>query len=127
MAGRGLLSRIAASGPSARTSDEVESVVEHLRALLNARCGQAPAASSFGLPDFTDLMHGLPSSLPLLQRAIRDSILEYEPRLKNVGVRHVPDEDAPVLHFEITARLATENRLVKLQTRVLAGGKFDVQ
>jgi type VI secretion system protein len=127
MAGRGLLHRIGSHGPSTRAPDDVGSIIEHLRVLLNARRGQAPAASDFGLPDFTDLVHGVPASLPALQRAIRDTIAEFEPRLKNVSVRHIADEDALILRFEITARLAKDSRALKLQTRVIAGGKFDVQ
>jgi type VI secretion system protein len=126
MGRRGLLARIGSRGAPAH-DDEVASIIEHLRVLLNARRGQSPTASGFGLPDFTDLAHGFPSSIQTLQRAIRDSVLEYEPRLKSVNVRHVPDEDALVLRFEITARLVNENRALKMQTRVSPGGKFDVR
>jgi type VI secretion system protein len=126
MAGRGLLSRIGTRGAYSRADSDIDSIIEHLRALLNARRGHSPAVSHFGLPDFTDLAYGFPSSIQALQRAIRDSILEFEPRLKNVNVRHIPDEEALVLRFEITARLVHEDRALKLQTRVVAGGKFDV-
>lgn len=127
MGRRGLLSRIGSRGPSVDAANDVESIVEHLRVLLNARRGLSQASPQFGLPEFSDLAHGFPSSLQSLQRAIRDSILEFEPRLRNVSVRHIPDNDALVLRFEITARLVNWKQALKLQTRVVAGGKFDVQ
>src|SRR4051794_14474191 len=128
MGRRGLLARIGSRGAlSPAADDNVASIIEHLRVLLNARRGQSPTASRFGLPDFTDLAHGFPSSIQTLQRAIRDCVLEFEPRLKSVNVRHIPDDDALVLRFEITARLVDENRALKLQTRVSPGGKFHVQ
>ena len=125
--GRGLLSRIGTAGQSSRHPDEIASIVEHLRVLLNSRRGQSPAATDFGLPDFTDLAHSLPGSLATLQKAIRDTVLQFEPRLQNVSVRHLSDDEALVLRFEITARLRDEGRTLKLQTRVMAGGKFDVR
>jgi len=127
MGRRGLLSRLHSRGASFDAGADIESIIEHLRVLLNARRGRSPAVSNFGLPEFSDLAHGFPASTQSLQRAIRDCILEFEPRLRSVSVRHIPDDDVLVLRFEITARLADSKQLLKLQTRVLAGGKFDVQ
>ncbi len=125
--GRGLLSRIGSRAPSEGAATEADSIVEHLRVLLNTRRGHSEAVPQFGLPEFSELAHGFPSSIQSLQRAIRDSIIEFEPRLKNVSVRHVTDVHALVLRFEITGRLVHWKRPLKLQTRVVAGGKFDVQ
>jgi hypothetical protein len=50
MPGRGLLSRLDASGTRAtRGLDEHDSIVEHLRVLLNARRGNSPSAPEFGI------------------------------------------------------------------------------
>jgi type VI secretion system protein len=126
MSGRGLLSRIGVSG-SAQSAPAADSVIEHLRVLLNTRRGESPAVPTYGVPDFSDVVHSFPGGIQTLQRAIRDTINEFEPRLKNVQVRHVPNEDDVLtLRFEITGRLADGNRLLKLQTRVLAGGHMKV-
>jgi type VI secretion system protein len=126
MSGRGLLSRIGRVDPSSRHEDEISSVLEHLRVLLNTRQGEAPTVPDYGVPDITDLVHTLPGGTAGLQRALRDTILAYEPRLKNVNVRHIPSDEPLVLRFEITARLVQGNRLVKVRTRVRPGGKVDV-
>jgi type VI secretion system protein len=64
--------------------DEVGSIIEHLRVLLNTRKGEAVTVPGFGLVDFSDLVHSFPASVTTLQASIRATILEYEPRLKNV-------------------------------------------
>jgi len=110
-----------------RPPDEIDSIVEHLRALLNARQGQSPASPDYGLPDFTDVVHGVPKSIPGLQRSIGRAIERFEPRLKDVAVQHIPDDEALVLRFEITAKLVSDDRRLKVRTRVSAGGKFDLQ
>jgi type VI secretion system protein len=126
MAGRGLLSRIGRTGAASRVHDESASVLEHLRVLLNARRGEAPTVPDYGVPDITDLIHTLPAGIQGLTRALRDTILTYEPRLKNVNVKNIPSEEPLVLRFEITARLVEGNQLVKVQTRVRPGGKVEV-
>ena len=126
MSGRGLLSRIGVPD-GARAGQPADAVIEHLRVLLNTRRGEAPTVPSYGVPDFSDVVHSFPGALTYLQRAIKETITEFEPRLKNVQVRFVPDEDDILtLRFEITARMTESNRLLKLQTRVLAGGKINV-
>jgi len=102
---RGLLSRLGSSAPE-RHVDMVESVIENLRSLLNMRIGSAATAPAMGVPDFTDLVHSFPGSAQTLTKAIRTTILTYEPRLRNVLVRHVPVEVPMVVRFEVSAQLA---------------------
>lgn len=125
MAGRGLLSRIAGGG---EPLDEAQAIAEHLRALLNTRRGDAACAPSFGVVDFTDLVHAFPRSIQDLSKSLRATIAEYEPRLKNVLVRHVPDEDPLTLRFEISAQLAEgrTSRALRFSTMVHPGGRIDV-
>ncbi|MDO9020050.1 MAG: type VI secretion system baseplate subunit TssE [Deltaproteobacteria bacterium] len=130
MAGRGLLSRISAKDITrTRTENDVESIIEHLRGLLNTRQGECPAAMDFGVVDFTDLMHTFPEAIQTLQRSIRATILQYEPRLKNVIVQHVRDDEVLVLKFQITAQLAskTSKGAVRLETQLRAGGQISVR
>lgn len=120
---RGLLDRLG----SHRRLDIVESIGEHLRAILNARQGSAPAANDFGVIDFVEIVHDLPGSVSKVQDSIRDTIQRYEPRLRNVTVRFVPSSDALRLSFEVTARLAEDKRrTVRFSTSLEAGGRFDV-
>jgi len=129
MPGRGLISRISAKRSSAsQPIDEIESIVEHLRVLLNTRQGEAPTALDFGVMDFADIVHSFPDAIQMLQRAIRATILQYETRLKNVAVKHVRDEEVLVLKFEITAQLASGGKsTLRFRTQISAGGRVDVR
>ncbi len=125
MAGRALLSRIAAG--DTRPVDPVESISAHLRALLNTRRGDA-MASDFGILDFNDVVHEFPGGIQQLAKSIRATVLQYEPRLKNVAVRHVPDESPLTLRFEISGQLAEGRsaRTLRFATTVKPGGRVDV-
>lgn len=125
MSGRGLLSRVATSAPA---GDEIASIVEHLRVLLNTRQGEAPCAPGFGVLDFSDVVHSLPGAAQALVKSIRATILEHEPRLRGVSVRHLGEGDELLLRFEIQASLADgrAGRTLRFATTVRPGGRFDV-
>ena len=125
MSGRGLLSRIASGAPPV---DEVDAIVEHLRVLLNTRQGEAICAPSYGVLDFTDVVHAMPGATQTLVRAIRATILEHEPRLRNVTVRPAGDEGDLVLRFEISGQLASQRsgRTLRFATTIRPGGRYDV-
>ncbi|MGC3998842.1 MAG: type VI secretion system baseplate subunit TssE [Anaeromyxobacter sp.] len=112
----------------AGSTGDIESIVSHLRALLNTRQGAAPCSPGYGVMDLADVVHAFPSAGPQLARAIRATILEFEPRLRNVNVRHVSDEQGLVLRFEISGQLAQSKtaRTLRFATTVSPGGRFDV-
>lgn len=89
--------------------DDLESVVvTHLRRMLNTRQGSSLTVPDYGILELSELQHDFPDALGIMQRAIKNSIVTYEPRLKNVQVRAVPapDEVAQMnLYFEITGQL----------------------
>jgi type VI secretion system protein len=126
MAGRALLSRIASKDGA--PIDEVESILAHLRVLLNTRRGDSVTAPDFGVVDFADVVHDWPGGVQQLARSIRATILEHEPRLRSVAVRYLPEAEGLVLRFEITAQLARAHggRTLHLSTTMRAGGRVDV-
>jgi type VI secretion system protein len=125
MGQRGLLSRL---GTGSRRVDTVQSVVEHLKVLLNTCAGDAVTVPDFGLTDFSDIVHELPQGIHKIQQNIRNVILKYEPRLKNVSVRFVPSDEPLLLKFEVVARLNDESRsVVRLRTQMSSGGQFNVE
>ncbi|NTX08533.1 type VI secretion system baseplate subunit TssE [Myxococcus sp. CA051A] len=130
MGSRGLLSRIAeGNGALAPPGDVVESIAEHLRALLNTRKGESVASPAFGILDLNDIVHTYPSAVPRMAQSIRTAIQDFEPRLKSVVVNHSPDPDDPTaLRFDITAQLATRNRkgTVRFHTQMNPGGRVDL-
>ena len=85
----------------------------------------------FGVVDFTDLVHNFPEAIQTLQRCIRTTVLQYEPRLKNVVVQHVRDDEVLVLKFQITAQLQNKGGksggAVRFETHLRAGGLVSVR
>lgn len=125
MSHRGLLARL---GTNQRHVDPVQSVIEHLQVLLNTCVGDSATVPDFGLTDFSDIVHELPHGVHKIQQTIRNVILKYEPRLRNVSVRFIPSEEALTLRFEVVARMADESRsVVRLQTQMSSGGKIEVR
>ncbi|MBU8900871.1 type VI secretion system baseplate subunit TssE [Corallococcus sp. H22C18031201] len=130
MGSRGLLSRIAeGNGALAPSGDVLESIAEHLRALLNTRKGESVATPHYGILDLNDIIHSYPSAIPRMTQSIRTAIQEFEPRLKNVVVTYVPDEiDPTALRFDITAQLATRERkgMVRFHSQLSPGGRVEL-
>ncbi|QRK13273.1 type VI secretion system baseplate subunit TssE [Archangium violaceum] len=131
MAERGLLTRLASSshGALAPRGNAVAAIAEHLRVLLNTRKGEAAAAPGFGIMDFNDIIHLFPAAIPRMQQSIRTAIQEFEPRLKNVVVMHVPDEQDPTaLRFDIIAQLNIKDArgTVRFHTELQPGGRVDL-
>ena len=131
MSHRGLLSRLEHGGVhlSSRREDPVESITRHLRVLLNTRQGESVSSPGYGILDFNDVVHTYPAALRRIQASIRAAIQEYEPRLRNVVVLHLPDAQEPAaLKFEITAQLAHPGSrdVVRFRTRVGSGGQVQL-
>jgi type VI secretion system protein len=106
-----------------------ESVGEHLRQMLNTRQGCCRTVPDYGIPDLTEIVRDSPESMDAIQKAIRRSIEQYEPRLTNVRVKFTPSEDDVLkLSFEITARIVVGSKKadVRFATRIDATGRVDV-
>lgn len=97
------------SGRDALTA-EVESIKRHLVELLNSRPGHSEAAPALGLLDFNDATIGVLDLELNVQRAIRECIESFEPRVSQVRVESLPRGDDPLqLHFQVHATLDLED------------------
>jgi type VI secretion system protein len=106
-----------------------DSVLRHLRRLLNTKEGNVPIAEDYGVPDFTDLLYSYPESVKEIERTIRLAIQKYEPRLRGAKVSFVPqEEDLLSLRFQIVARLDTESKTqVFFETQIDSDGKVTIK
>jgi len=98
--------------------------------MFNTRQGHALTALDYGMPDMTDFMREFPSSAEGMERAIRESIERYEPRLKSLRVRLERSEtDALKLTFRLTAKLALEKQSadVAFAMNVNSEGQFEIR
>lgn len=108
----------------------VESVVQHLRRLLNSKEGTTLMDKAFGMPDFTDLAVTFPDSVREIEKTISDTIERYEPRLTQVDVTFVFQDDQNLtLFFQIAAQLETGNDHLDifLESTIDAGGRMQVR
>ncbi|MFW5836837.1 MAG: type VI secretion system baseplate subunit TssE [Desulfovibrionaceae bacterium] len=109
----------------------VDSIMAHLRKILNTRQGSALIAEDYGVPDFTDLASnfGL-DAIPDIERSINQTILKYEPRLTNVRVTYVPQTtDELAVPFKLEAEIRLENRVVPVvfETVLEADGRIRIK
>lgn len=90
-----------------RDADTEIGVTEHLARMLNTRQGSCLTCPDYGLIEVSEVLYDFPDAVGIVQRALKNSIQTYEPRLKNVQVRHIKSDyvHEMVLQFEITAQL----------------------
>ncbi len=125
---RGLLSRMVherGQAPELR-----QSILSHLRRVLNMRCGESPSAPGLGLPDFTDLAHCFPDAVRRLEASVKETIEAFEPRLHDVSVRHIPEEGAELrVRLEITGVAVDSKRKGSLafSSTLFPGGQIEVR
>ena len=105
-----------------------DSVLEHLRRILNTRQGCVPIADDYGVPEFTEYLHLGAEADRELEKVLRTTIQKYEPRLKGVRVSFIPEEEdrlALLLQFQVVARLAGDSRVqVQFETSIDGSGQI---
>lgn len=91
-----------------KAEDTAAAVVRHLKQMLSTRQGSSITCPDYGVPDVTHLLHDLPEAIALIQRGVKASMQQYEPRLKNVQIRHVRNSNEvgqPAMTFEISGHI----------------------
>lgn len=129
-----LLERIgrAAREGGARTVQEdrgavMRSVLRSLQRILNTRLGSSAAQPELGIPSPHELMQGFPGTQELAQKAVRQCIQRYEPRLANVAVAFDADADRrDGITFQVSAQLAGGDRRdpVSFHTAISPDGRI---
>lgn len=138
MDGSRLLERIIAAGRSGRIAQDgggletlLASVGAYLSRLLNTRQGSAPAAPELGLPDITNFVQAAGGEgVRDLEEMMAAAISRYEPRLRDVEVRHRPDgEDPFILAFTLSGKVRRDGALlpVVFETLLRPDGRIEVR
>ena len=117
---------------TSRDSDVESAVTQHLARMLNTRQGSALTCPDYGLIEVSEVLYDFPDAIGIMQRALKNSIQTYEPRLKNVQVRHLKSESGSemTLSFEITAQLQLPDgrrQALRFSTAVDGSGNVKVQ
>lgn len=120
--------------PNRRSREEsgriIDSVLSHLQRVLNTKMGNVQIADDFGLPDFTDILFNYPEAVRGLERTIRIMVQKYEPRLRSVNVRFIPQEDERLsLDFQITAKINTDGEKIPVlfESQMESNGRIKIK
>lgn len=108
----------------------IQSVIDHLRRLLNTRQGSVQLDPAFGVPDFTNVAGGLAAgSTRDIEEALRRMVQKYEPRLKSPRITLSRESsDVLSLRFTLDGMLEVDQRDIPLQlsTTVGANGQVNI-
>src|SRR5476651_699557 len=108
----------------------VESVARHLAKMLSTRVGSVQTLPDYGLPDLNDMHLSLHDSLSQARFLIERFIQVYEPRLKDVRVKPVPqDRDPLVLAFSIEGAMEIDGltQAVAFRASLAHGAQVEVK
>ncbi|WP_049790308.1 type VI secretion system baseplate subunit TssE [Pusillimonas sp. T7-7] len=109
----------------------VNSILEHLRRILNTRQGSVPVDPEFGVPDFTNLAGSF--STGTTDQIVQDMsrmIQRYEPRLRQAQVTFAANRDEVLsLAFSIAGTVNVDDREipVRLTSQVAANGRVSLR
>lgn len=133
---RRLLERVARLGAENRRSHTtraeilIESILNHLRRILNTRQGSALIDPSFGVPDFTNFAGALfGGATTKIIEDMNRMIQRYEPRLHRPHITLSESQDEVLsLSFSISGWIAVDDREipVRLTSRVAANGQISL-
>jgi type VI secretion system protein len=117
---------------TSRDSDVESAVTQHLARMLNTRQGSCLTCPDYGLIEVSEVLYDFPDAIGIMQRALKNTIQQYEPRLKNVQVRHLKSDLLAelTLQFEITAQLNLPDgrrQSLRFATNVDGSGNVQVQ
>jgi type VI secretion system protein len=109
--------------------EEIQSIIDHLLCLLNARQGSTVIAEDYGIPDFTNLSgDDYSAAMSKIIADIKNAIEKYENRLENVKVTVDPDKTDPfTVRFKLEGLLSGEKEMpVIFETLVSSVGRIIV-
>lgn len=96
------------------SEQRVHSIVGNLQRLLNTRQGSVPHLPDYGLPDLSSIRRD--GAYDDLRKAIRQAVIDYEPRLSRVRVE---PRDADPYKMRVTFVISGEverGRRIQLET-----------
>jgi type VI secretion system protein len=87
-------------------TQEIISVMENIKRILNSRAGALKHLPEYGLPDLSHIYRNLPASTHQLKEQMENTLLIYEPRLRSVDIEVSDDPDhTMVASYYLTCHL----------------------
>ena len=132
-----LLERVAGLGADVQRSHItraeilVDSILNHLRRILNTRQGSVPIDPLFGVPDFTNLAGSFATGTTgQMIEDMNRMIQRYEPRLRQPQITFAESQDEVLsLAFSITGLIAVDDHEIpiRLTSHVAANGRVSLK
>lgn len=107
-----------------------ESILQNLINMCCTRMGTMLTCPDYGIADVSEMIHSFPDAITLMAQTLRHTIQNYEPRLQNVQVVHIPSElNDLTLRFEVRARVVLEGSktAVKFETALDTSRKLTIR
>ncbi|GFZ98878.1 type VI secretion system baseplate subunit TssE [Dyella caseinilytica] len=104
-------------------TQEILSVMENLKQILNTRAGALKHLPDYGLPDLSQIYRALPASAHLLKTQMQKTLLSYEPRIRAIDLELLQDTDPGMLvSYDLTCHLK-KGGLVRYGTHFEPSGR----
>ncbi|MRS16340.1 type VI secretion system baseplate subunit TssE [Enterobacteriaceae bacterium RIT691] len=107
-------------------SQLIVSVLDNMQRILNCRAGTLAHLPDYGLPDMSQILHGMPGTAHELITLLSAVLLKYEPRLKSINVVLLTQVEPGKLAYGIDAELKGVG-LVRYGTEFMPEGKILVR
>ncbi|MFC0224921.1 type VI secretion system baseplate subunit TssE [Serratia aquatilis] len=102
------------------------SVLDNMQRIFNCRAGTLSHLPDYGLPDMSTILQGMPGTAHALLTTLCETLLKYEPRLKNLNIVLLPPSTPGQLEYGIDAELKGRG-LVRFGTAFMPEGRVMVR
>jgi type VI secretion system protein len=104
-------------------TQEILSVMENIKRILNTRAGSLKHLPDYGLPDLSQIYRALPASAHLLKTQMEKTLLDYEPRIRAIDLEIFPDADPGMLISYVLTCHLKKSGLVRYGTHFEPSGR----
>ncbi|WP_213877358.1 type VI secretion system baseplate subunit TssE [Pseudomonas sp. dw_358] len=86
------------------------SVLDNMQRILNSREGALTHLQTYGLPDMSEILQGLPGTAHRLMQILRACLLKHEPRVANVAVQLLTQREPGYLDYALQVEMKDGER-----------------
>jgi type VI secretion system protein len=107
-----------------------DSILQNLANMCSTRVGTMLSCPDFGIASVSEMVHLFPDAITIMAQTLRQTVQNYEPRLQNVQIVHIPGDGTDLtLRFEVRGRVALEGSktAVKFETTIDTSRRLSIR